>query len=100
MLKRTEATVNNSTEGDANLETKLTLQVQLKKKNLNIFKIRGVKARCFALNFDGPNRVRNQQGIFFNMEAKNITENEQLLQEIESFIRNYAIQNMLVHMNA
>ena len=62
-LAETEAFINNSNEDDSNLETKLTLQEQLK-KNYNISTKRRVKVQCFALNFDGPNREKNQQGIF------------------------------------
>ena len=62
-LAETEAFINNSNEDDSNLETKLTLQEQLK-KNYNISTKRKVKAQCFALNFDEPNREKNQQGIF------------------------------------
>ena len=62
-LAEAEEFINNSTEGDGNLETKLTLQEQLK-KNYNISMKRGVKVQCFALSSDGQNKERNQQGIF------------------------------------
>ena len=71
-LAETEAFINNSNEDDSNLETKSTLQEQLK-KNYNISRKRRVtKVQCFALNVDGPNREKNQQGIFSMWRQKNL----------------------------
>ena len=63
-LAETDAFINNSNEGDGNLKKELQLCISKKRR---------VKAQCFALSFSGPNRERNQQGIFSIWRQKILT---------------------------
>ena len=99
-LAETEAFINNSTEGDGNLETKLTLQEQLKKELQYLYEKRGEGA-MFRSKLRWTEQGEKQTRYFFNMEAKNfnqktiteletregikITDPMQILQEIEHF---------------
>jgi len=102
-LAETEAFINNSNEGDGNLETKLTLQEQLKKESQYLYDKRDEGA-MFRSKLRWTELGEKPTRYFFNMEAKNfnqktiteletsegvkITGHKQLLQEIENFYQN------------
>ena len=99
-LAETEAFINNSNEGDGNIETTLTLQEQLKKELQYLYEKRGEGA-MFRSKLRWAEQGEKPTRYFFNMEAKNfnkktiteletsegvkITGHNQLLQEIENF---------------
>ena len=102
-LAETEALINNSNEDDSNLETKLTLQEQLKKELQYLYEKKGEGA-MFRSKLRWTEQGEKPTRHFFNMEAKifyqmtiteletsegvKITGHKQLLQEIENFYQN------------
>ena len=99
-LAEVEEFINNSTEGDGNLETKLALQEQLKKELQYLYEKRGEGAMLRS-KLRWTEQGEKPTRYFFNMEAKNfnqktitelensegvkITRHKQILQEIENF---------------
>ena len=114
-LGETEAFINNSNEDDSNLETKLTLQEQLKKELQYLYEKKGEGA-MFRSKLQWTEQGEKPTRYFFNVEAKNF--NQKTITELETsegvkitdqssyykkskiFIRIYTSQNMLVHMNS
>ena len=102
-LAETEAFINNSNEDDSNLETKLTLQEQLKKELQYLYEKKGEGA-MFRSKLRWIEQGEKPTRYFFNVEAKNfnqktiteletsegvkITDHKRLLQEIETFYQN------------
>ena len=102
-LAETEAFINNSNEDDSNLETKLTLQEQLKKELQYLYEKKGEGA-MFRSKLQWTEQGEKPTRYFFNVEAKNfnqktiaeletsegvkITDYKQILQEIENFYQN------------
>ena len=102
-LAETEAFINNSNEDGDNLETKLTLQEQLKKELQYLYEKKGEGAMSRS-KLRWTEHGEKPTKYFFNMEAKNfnhktipeletsegvkITGHKQLFQEIENFYQN------------
>jgi len=102
-LAETETFINNSNESDGNLETKLTIQEQLKKELQYLYEKRGEGTMSHS-KLRWTEQGEKPTRYFFNMEAKNfnqktiteletsegvkITGHKQLLQEIETFYQN------------
>ena len=80
-LAETEALINNSTEGDGNLETKLTLQEQLKIELQYLYEKRGEGA-MFRSKLRWTEQGEKPTRYFFNMEAKNV--NQKTITELET----------------